>query len=399
MRGRQVVFTSWRDTDNPEGGGAERYLEQMAEGLAERGAHVTVFCAAFDGGAREEVRGGVRYVRAGTKTSVYAQALRHLATGRLGRPDVVVDVQNGLPFLTRLVTRAPVVVLVHHVHREQWPVVYPGLVGRVGWWVESRLAPRVYRDSAYVAVSQATRDELGQLGVDRARVRVVHNGTDEPLPTTAPRSPQPTICVVGRLVPHKQVEHAIDAVAALRPEIPGLRLLVVGDGWWADELHDHAEQAGVADAVTFTGHLDEQPKHDAYAASWVMATPSLKEGWGLVIVEAGAHGVPSVAYASAGGTRESIAHDESGLLVDTFDELVAALRRLLTDDELRNHLGEGARARSSKFTWEHARGEFASVLEAEISSSRTERSAMPAGSSRPATRSGPTSAIRRRRRP
>ena len=373
VRGLEVVFASWRDTTNPEGGGAERYLEQMATGLAERGARVTVFSAAYPGSRGVEVRDGVRYVHAGTKTTVYLIGFWRLLTRRLGRPDVVVDVQNGLPFLTRLATRRKVVVLVHHVHREQWPVVYPGITGRVGWWVERRLAPRVYRRSTYVAVSRATEDELVELGVDRSRVRIVHNGTDAALPSHHPRSPRPTICVVGRLVPHKQVEQAIDAVALLRPALPSLRLVVVGDGWWADELADHAAAAGVADAVELTGQVDEQRKHDLLAESWVMALPSLKEGWGLVIGEAAAHGVPTVAYASAGGTRESVADGESGVLVHTFAELVDALHRLLTDTELRACLGEGARARSALFTWEHARESFAHVLADEVRSERTAR--------------------------
>ena len=63
------------------------------------------------------------------------------------RSDVVVDVQNGVPFLSPLVTGRPVVNLVHHVHREQWPVVFGPLVARLGWWVGARLAPAIYRRS------------------------------------------------------------------------------------------------------------------------------------------------------------------------------------------------------------------------------------------------------------
>ena len=104
---------------------------------------------------------------AAPSSRVYAQGMAALRRGDLGEPDVVVDVQNGLPFFSRLVTRKPVVVLVHHVHREQWPVVYPGLPGRIGWWIERRLAPWLYRRCQYVAVSRATRTELRELGVTR----------------------------------------------------------------------------------------------------------------------------------------------------------------------------------------------------------------------------------------
>lgn len=361
MSSRHVLICNWRDTRNPEGGGSERFVEEAALGLVERGYRVTAFCAAHQHAPRDEVRDGIRFVRRGDKTAVYAFALLGLLFRRFGRVDLVVDVQNGLPFFTRLATRKPVVVLVHHVHREQWPVVYPGLVGRIGWWIESWLSPRLYRRSRYVAVSTATRDELVALGVDADRISVVHNGTDPTPVTHARRSTHPSMCVVGRLVPHKQVEHAIDALAELT-EMPDLTVTVVGDGWWEDELRAYARARGVADRVVFTGFVDERTKHEVYASSWLMALPSLKEGWGLVVGEAGSHTTPTVAYRSAGGTQESIDHEESGVLVDDQAEFVAAVRRLLTDHEHRERLGKGAYEKSRMFTWAQTREGFASVL-------------------------------------
>ncbi len=363
LSGRRVVFLSWRDTRNPEGGGAELYLERMAVGLTEHGAHVTVFCAAHGAAPAHEVIDGVTYLRRGGKLSVYLRGMLALLTRRFGRVDVVVDVQNGLPFFSRLVTRKPVVVLVHHVHREQWPVVYPGLAGRIGWWIERVLAPRLYRTSQYIAVSQATRSELAELGVDPHRIHVVHNGTDA-LPAVAPtRAADPTVAVVGRLVPHKQVEHAIDSVLALRGRWPGLRLIVAGSGWWENELHQYAADRNAGTTVVFEGHVNELRKHEIYGEAWILALPSLKEGWGLVIGEAGAHATPTVAYASAGGTTESISDRESGLLVEDPAAFTSAMARLLEDSALRERLGEGARKRSQTFTWTRGSADFASVLE------------------------------------
>jgi glycosyltransferase involved in cell wall biosynthesis len=370
LAGRHVVFLSWRDTTNPEGGGAERYLEKMAAGLVARGCRVTVFCAAHGSAPGTDVVDGVRFVRRGSKLSVYPHGLWALLHRAFGRVDVVVDVQNGMPFLARLVTRTPVIVLVHHVHREQWPVVYAGLTGRIGWWVESRLAPLVYRSCQYVAVSRATRAELQQLGVTGARVAVVHNGTDPVLPTQVGTSPSPTICVVGRLVPHKQVEHAITAALSLRREFPDVRLHVVGSGWWEDTLHLFARECGAGPTVVFEGHVDEARKNELLERSWVMVLPSLKEGWGLVVGEAGMHHTPTVAYRSAGGTRESITDGASGMLVDTRAELTEALAELLRDPERRAALGAGAAAQSRRFTWDHAQASFAEVVTASLRGER-----------------------------
>jgi glycosyltransferase involved in cell wall biosynthesis len=370
LRGKQVVFLSWRDTRNPEGGGAERYLETVAAGLVDCGVQVTIFCAAHAAAPPEEVVNGIRFVRRGTKLSVYLQGMRALHRGDLGDPDVVVDVQNGLPFFSRLVTRKPVVVLVHHVHREQWPVVYPGLTGRVGWFIERRLAPLLYRRSQYVAVSQATRSELRTLGVRGPRVAVVHNGTDPVLAVEGGKSASPVVAVVGRLVPHKQIEHAIDAVLTLRETYPDLRLHIVGGGWWEARLHEYARARRAGDAVVFEGHVDEARKHEIYERAWLLALPSLKEGWGLVVGEAGMHGTPTVAYRDAGGTQESVVDGFSGVLVEDRAGFAAAIGALLADDERLARLGRGARVTSHAFTWGHAQESFAAVVRAALEGRR-----------------------------
>jgi glycosyltransferase involved in cell wall biosynthesis len=366
-----VVMCNWRDTSNPEGGGSERYVERMARGLAARGCRVTLCCAQHDNAPADEIRDGVRFVRRGGKLGVYPRTLANIALRRLGPVDLVVDVQNGMPFFTRLATRRPVVVLVHHVHREQWPVVYPGLTGRVGWWIESRLSPRLYARCQYVAVSGATRDELGELGIDTGRIAVVHNGSDPAPDLAGERAAEPTICVVGRLVPHKRIEHAIDAVARLRPRFPNLRCRIAGTGWWEESLRAYAVERGVADSVEFLGHVDETTKHEVYASAWLQALPSLKEGWGLVVGEAGAHATPTIAYRSARGTRESIVDDVSGVLVDSQTDFVAGLARLLDDAELRERLGKGSHEQSVRYSWERAEASFVSVLTRAYERSRT----------------------------
>lgn len=355
-----VVFLNWRDTRNPEGGGSERYVESVARGLASAGHSVTILCAAHRNAPADEDLGGVRIVRRGGKLTVYPRALAQLWTRR-GDVDVVVDVQNGVPFFSRLVTRRPVVVLVHHVHREQWPVVYGPTVSRFGWWVESRLAPWLYRRSQYVAVSEVTRRELGSLGVGRDRVAVVHNGTDRPL-TTAPRAASPTLCVLSRLVPHKRIEQALTVTARLRGEVPGLQLLVIGDGWWSDRLAVEADRLGVTDITRFVGFVDESEKHRLLATSWVHLAPSLKEGWGLTVMEAAAHGVPTVAYRQAGGLSESVVDGITGHLVDDEQGLTMAVRHLLDDELARRRMGEAARRRALGFRWERSAAAFEQVL-------------------------------------
>lgn len=359
---RDVLILNWRDLTNPEGGGSELYVESVASRLAAGGDHVTLFCAAHGNAPRDEVKDGVRFVRRGGHLTVYAWAAVLMLLGRLGRSGTVVEVHNGVPFLAHLWTRRRVVVLVHHVHREQWSIVFGRTGARVGWWLESWVAPRVNRRCDYVAVSEVTKAELVQLGVAAERISVVHNGAPPAMPTDEGRAAVPTVAVLGRLVPHKRVELVLEAAAALRSEIPTLRVEVAGDGYWMPALRAKVAELGLEDVVVLHGWVSEQAKHDLLARAWVHAVPSIKEGWGLSVVEAGAHATPSVAFRAAGGLAESIVDGRSGLLVDSQDELRIVLAELLGNADLRRELGDGARTHASQFTWGATASAFSHVL-------------------------------------
>jgi glycosyltransferase involved in cell wall biosynthesis len=373
---RHVMFLNWRDTLNPHGGGSEVYVEKIAGELIRRGYRATLFCAAHEEGpADETTAAGLRVLRRGGRHTVYLRAALTYLLGMLGfgplsrrgggRPDVLVDVGNGLPFLSPLWSRRPVIALVHHVHREQWPVVLTPRLAKIGWWIESWLAPRVYRKCRYVTVSAATRDELAVLGVDPERVTIVHNGTPEMAPAApVARTPEASLVVLGRLVPHKRVEMALDAVARLSPQFPGLSLVVAGQGWWEDELRAYAEKLGIAERVRFAGFVSDEEKRVLMSEAWLALTPSLKEGWGLTIVEAGAVGTPNIAIRGAGGVEESLVDGRTGLLADDVDDFVEKTRLLLADDALRAEMGSAARAHADAFTWPASGDKFARLIQA-----------------------------------
>lgn len=358
----RVLLLNWRDLNHPEAGGSEKYLVEVARGLAAMGHQVTFRTASYPGAIADEIVEGVHYRRRGGHYTVYLRALLSQLVGRQ-RADVVVDVQNGVPFLSPLVTRTPVVNLVHHVHREQWKVIFGPRAARVGWWVESTLAPRIYRACRYVAVSPSTRSELAGLGVAAERITVIHNGTEPAPEQDTARSATPMVSVLGRLVPHKRVEIAMDAVAGLADEFPDLRLTIAGSGWWGPHLEEYAARLGITDRVTFTGHVSELEKHQILAESWVLALPSVKEGWGLVVVEAGVHGTPTVAFRAAGGLKDSIQHDETGLLVDDgTEEFRRALAAVLGDVGLRARLSQGVVGWVEQFHWPETVSQWDALL-------------------------------------
>jgi glycosyltransferase involved in cell wall biosynthesis len=375
--GRHVLFLNWRDTRHPEGGGSEVYIERVATEIVARGYRATVFCQAHANAPAEEAKhDGVHVLRRGGRHTVYLfAALVYLAGAfgfgplsgrRLGRPDLIVDVCNGLPFLSRVYARRPVIALVHHVHREQWPIIFGPLLARIGWWIESRLAVRVYRTCRYVTVSESTRRELAGLGVEAGRIIVVRNGTPAVIGPPVPRTGHPSLLVLGRLVPHKRVELALRATALLSLELPTLELVVAGQGWWEGPLRRLAADLGIEHRVRFTGFVSEEEKHELLCRSWVALTPSIKEGWGLTIAEAAGHGTPSVAFRSAGGVSEAIVDGETGMLVDDEVEFLRAVRTLLRDADRRAAMGRAARAYAERFSWATSGAAFADLVSGQL---------------------------------
>ncbi len=145
-----------------------------------------------------------------------------------------------------------------------------------------------------------------------------------------PRSDEPHVVVLSRLVPHKQVEHVLEVAARLRGRHPALRVDVVGDGWWRDRLQARTAELGVGDLVTFHGHVDDEARDRLLARSWVMVLPSVTEGWGIAVTEAAAQGTPTIGYRSSGGLTESVTDGVTGWLADDLDGLVDAVDDVLS---------------------------------------------------------------------
>ena len=82
------------------------------------------------------------------------------------------------------------------------------------------------------------------------------------------------LLITDVVMPKMSGRELVARVTALRPEIPNLQLDIVGGGWWAQRLIDHAMLLGIADAVTFHGHVDDETKHSVLQQGWVQLLPS-----------------------------------------------------------------------------------------------------------------------------
>ena len=209
-----------------------------------------------------------------------------------------------------------------------------------------------------VTTSRGVADDLtASFGVRSDRIRVVHNPVDlraiaaaveEPLPPPhAAVWTHPVIVAAGRLAEAKGYPLMIESLAVLRQRIPA-RLCILGEGEQEPLLRELAAARGLTGAVKFFGFQANPWKYIARADVFVLT--SRYEGFGNVLVEAMACGVPVVATSSS-GTREILSAGEDGLIVERHEPgaVAEALERILGDAALRRRMSEAARRHADRF--------------------------------------------------
>ncbi len=367
--GRRLLFLNWRDLTNPAAGGAEAYAEQIARRFAAAGAEVTLFASEYDDAQPHDWENDYLVVRRGGRFGVYAAAAHHLS--RYGRRyDAVVDFQNGIPFFSPLwAPKGTVIVcVVHHVHQEQFDSYFRWPINHVGRFLEGPVSRRVYGWRPFVAVSPSTRAEMRTQLRLRGPIHIVPNGA-QPLPASrVPRSPDPVIAVVTRLVPHKRLHLLVEAMPPLLRRWPGLRLQIGGTGPAREQLVALAADLRVERAVSLPGRVTEQDKSNILGAAWLTAMPSLAEGWGLTVIEANALGTPAVGY-DVPGLRDSIRNGRTGWLVPASADLASVLATALgelQDTGRRNVMADQCRRWAAAFSWDSSAERLAGLLLSEI---------------------------------
>lgn len=343
------------------GGGAERAAVHILNALDDAWWERSMYLFTREGPYLSEVSPSIR-LSAGTGGSrvVRWQALRRYL--RETRPDIVVSFLSYFSVLTA-VRAARVGARV--VFNQQTPMSAFLADGDYPWrrWWHKRVFSIVTRAGyaaadLVVTTSRGVADDLhAGFGVRQDHMRVVPNPVDLGAVTTAAAEPldaadrsrwtHPVVVAAGRLAEAKNYSLLIDAFALLRERIPA-RLFILGQGELEGAIRARIARRGLADAVVLTGFQKNPWKFIAKAD--VFALTSHYEGFGNVIIEAMACGVPAVATSSA-GTRDIIRHGVDGLLVEKHEPaaVAEALGRVVGDGELRRRLSVEARSASARF--------------------------------------------------
>jgi glycosyltransferase involved in cell wall biosynthesis len=348
--------------------GSQTYLK--AHGLASRGHEVQVISHSTDSSCRRYLDGKVRVTRipgpdvrmpvvtesarwllhsadvAAALADLHAEAPLDLVDfPEYGAEGYVHILNQGdwgrVPSVVHL--HGPLVMLAHTVG---WPDLDSDLY-RVGTHMEGTCVRRA--DAVFSSSRCSAEWTARHYGADPGAIPVIHTGVDTrlfaPQPGSGPGGP--TVVFVGKVTRNKGVEVLLEAALRLAPELPGLRLRMIGgiDGSMGDALRRRASAAGFPDLLELVGFVPREQLPQHLSAAHVFAAPSEYEGGpGFVYLEAMACGLPAIAC-SGSGAAEIIRHGETGLLVPPQDPdaLASALCRLLDDPEERRAMGLRAR--------------------------------------------------------
>jgi len=353
-----ILVLTDRDWTHPQGGGTGTNLfGQISRWLA-WGHRVTVVASSYPGAKEEERIGDLRIHRMGGRGTVFPRAIWKLRRGLVPDADVVLEVINGITFLTPLWLRLPRIALIHHVHREHYAQEL-GRLGRVAaFLLETAPLRWLYAGSRFQTLSHAEAEKIAAHGVPLDAIEVNYIGVELDAFAPGERAGEPTLLYLGRLKKYKRIELLLDVLAA----VPEAVLDIAGEGDHRPALEAEIERRGLRERVRMHGHVSEERKLELLQRAWVNLTASSAEGWCLTVMEAGACATPTAALA-VGGLPESVEDGRTGALGRDARELGERVRAIVADTAERERLGAAALARARTFTWDAAARRSLDALE------------------------------------
>lgn len=351
-----ILIFNWRDLRHDWAGGGEVYVHELAKRWVKAGHQVTLFCGQNFGSPlpAREVIDKVQIIRRGGRLTVYWWAFWYYLRELGNYADIVIDVQNGIPFFTPLFSRKPKLAIVYHIHGQQFFIELPFPLNLIGYCIERYLFPIIYRETAIQAISQSTKADLIRLGIPAKRISVVYCGmNDNTHKLKVKKFTTPTILYLGRIKRYKRVETLVKIMPEIVKQIPKAKLIIAGWGTEASSVVDVSMRSSMRRHIKIVGPVSEREKRELLARAWIFINPSVNEGWGISVIEANLYGTPAVAY-RVRGLSESIKDGITGLLAKDQQELVDKIIDLLTHKNLRFRLGEQAKTWARSFSWDEA---------------------------------------------
>lgn len=352
-----ILIFNWRDIRHEWAGGGEVYIHEIAKRWVSLGHNVTLFCGQ-DVRMKlpdEEITDGFRVVRKGGRFTLYFWAIWYYFSRFRKNTDVIVDVQNGIPFFTVFYSRKPKIAIVYHIHGKQFFIELPFPYNIVGFLIERFVFPFFYKNVPIQVISQTTKDDVVERGIPEKNIRIIYCGMEQPKNglTDPVKFSVPTVLYLGRIKKYKRVDMLVKIMPEILKKVPTARLLIAGWGTEASSVTDATMRSRVRKKIRIYGPVTASEKRNLLQKSWVFVNPSINEGWGISVIEANQFGTPAVAF-DVPGLSESIRHGKTGLLAKNEEEFIAHITHLLTDHVLRSKMAKESYRWSRVFSWDRA---------------------------------------------
>lgn len=373
-RKTKILSLSWRDLRSPTAGGAEVHTHQMLSYLDKNKFEVIHFSALYSGQSKSEVIDGIKYIRKGNVFSVIFYAFLYYQKNKKSI-DVVIGQCNTHQFFTPLwVHHSKRIFFIHQLTREIWDInaIFPFS------WIGKRLENlflKINRRDYVITISKSTQNELVKLGFDKEKIALIYIGLlirPWKLDQMFEKEIIPTFVYVGRYSRYKGIDAAAEAVGRLRESGIKAKLWIIGnkDQEFVDqELKPICSRYGLiwgedckADLVSW-GFVSEQKKLELLSRAAALVFPSVREGWGIPVTEAGVVGTPSIVYDSP-GLRDAVDYGRAGFLCKTndVDGLYNEMRKVAQFSDEYTKIKIEAYKFSSKFQYERTGKRFEKFL-------------------------------------
>ncbi len=364
----RILWLTWKDTSHPEAGGAETLNEVLAREMVADGHEVIFLVGGFAGCVKTDERDGYRIIRTGNRYTVYLTTAFYYLNNLASWPDLIIEEINTVPFMTQWYAKQKRILLIYQLCREIWFYQLWFPLNLIGYILEP-IYLWLLRKNTVLTESESTRNDLARFGFDKKNTTVFPVAINQTIQTPTSlrgltdlartkqsvispeflqsRNPEssphnPTLLSFGSIRPMKRTLDQIKAFEIAHESIPDLKLIVAGSAKssYGQKVLRYMQQSKFATDITYAGVVNEDKKIELMRQAHLIMVTSVKEGWGLIVTEAGLQGTPAVVY-DVDGLRDTVQNGKTGMVTksNTPTSLAHTIIDLLKSDaysEMRN---------------------------------------------------------------
>jgi len=364
-----ILIYNWKDLKNPDVGGAEIILFELAKRFIKEGHQITWFSRSFKGCFSEEIIDGIKIIRKGNPITVYWHGYKYYK--RLEKkPDLVIDALNTIFWQTPLYVKGKKLAYVNQLAQEVFFYELPPVISHLAYLLE-KLQFITYKKTPFICYAPSTKEDLIRMGIPRDNIQLFHLGIDHSRYSPGEKSKTLLFLCVSRLVKMKRIDLCIKAMKEVIKNYSETKLAIVGYGYAREKLEKLRDELDLKNNVFFADEnilflekSEKDQKIKLMQQSWALLFPSVKEGWGMTVTECAACGTPAI-VTDVTGLRDSVKKDETGLVISknpSPKELTEAIIKIIKDKELKENLSQNAIEWAKNFSWEKSFEEFKNVI-------------------------------------